>query len=215
MPLLLRYGVALSFLICVVLLSFEIVSTFAFDQRSHCAKPKAGGLRGVLYAFGRGMMPWEKESAAKHPITYFAGVAYHAGIFAALFYIFCLALSVELGVLTLSLLRLLLIPGFLCGLGLFLRRAFSSNMRTLSSPDDYASNLIVDAVLLLAAIDTRLGGVTHPANTTWLLLSVSIIMFLYVPLGKIRHCFFFFYVRVLLGRFYGRRGVLPPRPHEA
>jgi len=221
MPLLLRYGVALSFFICVAILSFEIVSTLAFGKRSRLAQPKASGLRGVLYAFGRGMMPWEKESAAKHPLTYSAGVAYHAGIFAALFYLFCVALFIELGAVTLSILRLLLILGFLSGSGLLLRRAVSSSMRKLSSPDDYASNLIVDAVLLLAAIDTYFGGatyfgsVTHLASTTWLLLLVSIIMFLYIPFGKIRHCFFFFYVRVLLGQFYGRRGVLPPRPHEA
>jgi nitrate reductase gamma subunit len=215
MPLFLRYGVALSFFICVAILSFEIVSTLAFGKRSRFAQPKAGGLRGVLYAFGRGMMPWEKESAAKHPLAYFGGVAYHVGIFAALLYLFCVALFVELGALALSLLRLLLILGFMCGSGLLLRRALSSRMRKLSSPDDYASNLIVDAVLLLAAIDTRFGSATHLASTTWLLLLVSIIMFLYIPFGKIRHCFFFFYVRVLLGQFYGRRGVLPPRPHEA
>lgn len=215
MPLLLRYGVALSFFICVALLSFEIVSTLAFGKRSRFAQPKASGLRGVFYAFGRGMMPWEKESAAKHPLTYFAGVAYHVGIFTALLYLFCIALFVELGVLTLSLLRLLLILGFLSGSGLLLRRAFRSSMRKLSSPDDYASNLIVDAILLLAAIDTHFGSATHLADTTWLLLLGSIIMFLYIPFGKIRHCFFFFYVRVFFGQFYGRRGVLPPRPREA
>jgi len=35
------------------------------------------------------------------------------------------------------------------------------------------------------------------------------VMFLYIPVGKIRHCFFFFYSRILFGLFYGRRGVLP------
>ena len=214
MPLALRYGVVLSFLVCVVLLLYEVAGTLAFGKRSRFARPEASGLRGVLYAFGQGMMPWEKESAAKHPLAYFAGVVYHAGIFAALFYLFCVALFVELGVVTLSLLRALLFLGFLCGLGLLLRRAFSPSMRKLSSPDDYASNLIVDAVLLLAALDTHFGRATRLADTTWLLLLVSIVMFLYIPFGKIRHCFFFFYVRILLGQFYGRRGVLPPRPHE-
>ena len=209
MPLLLRYGVALAFFICVVVLSFEIVRTLSFGEKPLHAQPKASSVRGVLYAFGRGMMPWEKESARKHLPTYFAGVAYHTGIFVGLFYLFCVALSVELGVLALSLLRFLLICGFLSGSGLLLKRVFSSSMRELSCPDDYAANSIVDAFLLLAAIDTYFGSASRLGNTTWLLLLVSIIMFLYIPLGKIRHCFFFFYVRVLLGRFYGRRGVWP------
>jgi nitrate reductase gamma subunit len=214
MSLLLRYGAALAFFICVAILSLEIVETFSFGKRPLYAQPKASSVRGVLYAFGRGMMPWEKESAEKHPLTYLAGVAYHAGIFAALFYLFCVALFVQLGVLVLSLVRFLLILGFLSGSGLLLRRAFVLSMRKLSCPDDYAANLIVDAFLLSAAIDTYFGSAIRLANTTWLLLLVSIIMFLYIPLGKIRHCFFFFYIRVLLGQFYGRRGVLPPRTHE-
>ena len=214
MSLLLRYGVALAFFICVAILSFEILGTFSFGRRSLFAQRRAGGVRGVLHAFGRGMMPWEKESAGKHLPTYFAGVAYHAGIFAGLFYLFCIALFVQLGSVTLSFLRLLLIMGFLSGLALVLRRAFVSSMRKLSCPDDYAANLIVSTFLLLAGIDTYSGSVTRLADTTWLLFAVSIVMFLYVPIGKIRHCFFFFYARILLGRFYGRRGVWPPVRNE-
>jgi nitrate reductase gamma subunit len=214
MPLLLRYGVALSFFICVALLLIQILSTFAFGERPRYAQPRASGVRGVFYAFGRGMMPWEKESAGKHLPTYLAGVAYHAGIFAALFYLFCAALFVELHVFILTFLRFLLVLGFLSGLALLLKRAFIPSMRKLSCPDDYAANLIVTGLLLLAAIDTYFGNVTHLAKTTWLLFLVAIVMFLYIPLGKIRHCFFFFYVRVLLGQFYGRRGVLPPGARE-
>lgn len=209
MSLILRYGVALAFFICVAVLSFQIMRTFFLAKKPLHAEPKAGSLRGILYAFGRGMMPWEKESARKHLLTYLAGVAYHIGIFAGLFYLFCVALSVELGVLVLSFLRFLLILGFLCGSGLLIKRVFAPNMRELSCPDDYAANFIVDAFLFLAAIDTYFGSASRLGSTTWLLLLVSIIMFLYIPLGKIRHCFFFFYVRVLLGRFYGRRGVWP------
>jgi hypothetical protein len=44
---------------------------------------------------------------------------------------------------------------------------------------------------------------------------VSIVMFLYIPMSKIRHCFFFFYTRTLFGFFYGRRGALPPPRRQA
>lgn len=209
MALFLRYGAVIAFFVCVAALSFEIAKTSSLRKLPTYAHPSARGMRGVLYAFGRGMMPWEKESARKHLPTYFAGVAYHAGIFAGLFYLFCVALYVDLGVYVLFFLRILLVIGFLSGLGLFVKRTLVASMRELSCPDDYVSNLIVDSFLLVAVLDTYFGSSARLATSTLLFLLISIVMFLYIPIGKIRHCFFFFYARILLGRFYGRRGVWP------
>jgi hypothetical protein len=39
---------------------------------------------------------------------------------------------------------------------------------------------------------------------------VAMGLFLYVPLGKIRHCFFFFAARCHMGAHFGRRGTFPP-----
>ena len=41
-------------------------------------------------------------------------------------------------------------------------------------------------------------------------VGVSIALAVYVPLGKIRHCLFFFPTRYFFGSYFGRRGVLPP-----
>jgi hypothetical protein len=38
---------------------------------------------GVYYAFTKGMLPWNKESGRLHPLAFWAGVFFHAGIFAA------------------------------------------------------------------------------------------------------------------------------------
>jgi hypothetical protein len=38
---------------------------------------------------------------------------------------------------------------------------------------------------------------------------VSTVMFIYVPLGKVRHCLYFFFSRLFFGKFFGRRAVLP------
>jgi len=228
MGLFLRYAAALAFFICVAALLYENIRTSFMRRRSSFASPRETGalpasLRGILYAFGWGMMPWEKESARKHLLTYFAGVAYHVGVFAGLFYLFCVALYVQLDIRALLTVRVLLFVGAAGGLGLFLKRVIVSSMRAISCPDDYVSNLIVNAFLLIAAIDTfsvgassvgtshfsTPAGIPHPAASTLLLLVVSIVMFLYIPIGKIRHCFFFFHSRILLGSFYGRRGVWP------
>jgi hypothetical protein len=38
---------------------------------------------------------------------------------------------------------------------------------------------------------------------------VSGLTFIYVPLGKIRHCLYFFFSRIFFGKFFGRRAVFP------
>ena len=56
--------------------------------------------------------------------------------------------------------------------------------------------------IFLALLDTLLGGIRPVLNI------ITIVVLLYVPVGKIRHCFFFFYSRILFGMFFGRRKVL-------
>jgi hypothetical protein len=34
-------------------------------------------------------------------------------------------------------------------------------------------------------------------------------MLVYIPLGKIRHCLYFFFSRTFFGKFFGRRAVFP------
>ena len=201
----LRFGVILSFLFSVLSLSILVLKTFSFGKKPLYAEPRGDGKKGVFYAFGWGMMPWEKESAGKHLPTYIAGILYHAGIFATLFYLLSLIFSFELSDPFIPLLRLLFILGFICGFALFFKRIFLSSMRKISCPDDFASNTIVDLFLIFAFVHT------YSVSAAPLFFLLAIIMFLYIPVGKIRHCFFFFYARTLFGLFYGRRDILPPK----
>jgi len=198
-----KYGVILSFFFSLVFLSISVLKTFSFGKKTYNAQPRGDWKKGVLYAFGKGLMPWEKESAKKHLPTYVAGIFYHGGIFTSFFYLLSLIFPFRLNTLIIFLVRLLISLGFLGGLGLFLKRIFHVPLRKISCPDDFASNLIVNIFLAFALICTF----------TWTLIPffylIAILMFFYIPLGKIRHCFFFFYIRILFGLFYGRRGVLP------
>jgi hypothetical protein len=87
--------------------------------------------------------------------------------------------------------------------GLLLKRSVFGYMRHISGPDDFIANALVDLFLLSALLNSFLGGLQ---SFFW---GAAIILFLYIPLGKIRHCFFFFYSRILFGVFFGRRGVYP------
>jgi hypothetical protein len=115
--------------------------------------------------------------------------------------------SVDLPALVLLFVRIVLVVGAISGVALLLKRILSPQMRVLSCPDDFAANIIVNIFVLTALLHTF-----YPITHFFFLAAV--ITFLYMPLGKIRHCFFFFYIRILFGMFYGRRDIFPPKPHE-
>ena len=201
----LKIGVVLSFIISVVSLTILIFKTYTFGKKPLYAQSKGSIQKGILYAFGRGMMPWEKESARKHLMTYALGITYHTGIFGAIFYLFLIVLSVDISGILSNIYKLLFIMGLLSGLIFFFKRMLYSPLQKISCLDDFLANLIVNIFLACAFIQA------YFKNSTLLFFMVSIAMFLYIPLGKIRHCFFFFYIRFLFGLFYGRRNVLPPK----
>ena len=60
----------------------------------------------------------------------------------------------------------------------------------------------------------RMGALALAAGTLLVAFYlVSAAMLIYLPLGKIRHCLYFFFSRTFFGKFFGRRGVLPhPEP---
>ncbi len=168
------------------------------------AEPAGRESRGIRYAFTAGMAPGAKESATRNPWSYGAGLAYHVGIFTAL-----VLLGIRLAAPDAA-------PpwppawgaGILCGLlaGVFLlaKRACSRGLRAISCPDDFAANLLVDLFLGIS-----LASLAAPALVP-AVFGAAILLFAYIPLGKIRHCFFFFYCRAMLGAFMGRRGAFPP-----
>ncbi|UCH93868.1 MAG: hypothetical protein JSV88_26875 [Candidatus Aminicenantes bacterium] len=201
----LKYGVIISFFITIISLSILVLKTFSFGKRQLYAEPKGNVSKGIVYAFGKGMMPWEKESAGKHLAGYSAGILYHIGIFVSLAYLFLTIVSFDFPYLLLLFTRILCLAGAISGFALLLKRMFSPHLKALSCPDDFAANIIVTIFVILALLHT------FSREITPFFFLVAIIMFLYIPLGKIRHCFFFFYVRILFGIFYGRRDIFPQK----
>lgn len=200
----LRYGVMTSFALCLILLTWQTVQIRSFGRRRPLSRPRGNPQRGILYALGRGMLPWEKESAARHLPTSIGGVLYHLGIFVAILSSLATALQPRLQMPVLPVVQVLLAAGFLAGMGLLVKRATKPQLRFISCPDDYIANVLVDILLLTGLLATWLSA-AQP-----LFLLVAILTYLYMPLGKIRHCFFFFFSRVFFGSYFARRGVLPP-----
>ena len=165
------------------------------------AAPRGSEAAGVRYAFTTAFLPRAKESAAGHLPTYVAGLAYHAGIFAALlwlaFTLTPLAPSRPLAIVLAALLALALGSG----LALLAKRGSRVSLRAVSVPDDVVANLLVDATLA-----TGLAAALAPGAVPLFQLAGAALL-LYAPLGKLRHMLFLVTSRRAWGRFYGRRGV--------
>ena len=162
---------------------------------------------GIAYAFGRGMSPRAKESASNHPWIYAGGILYHAGIATAAFALALTLARIRVPLPVAAALAILLFAAVAAGAGLFARRMNSVLLRAISAPDDYASNLLVDGWLAAAAFAVIL------PETTPAFLIATIVLGVYAPLGKIRHCVFFLVARAEFGARLGRRGIIRARRH--
>jgi hypothetical protein len=188
-----------------------MVAILVATQRRHyvaeLAPPKGSPGQGVLYAFTLGMAPWLKESARKHWVAYLRGIIFHISIFAAVAF---LVASPWLGMMPAPLriyLASLFAAGAVLGLAGFGIRLSDPIMRVLSTPDDYFSLALTTVFLASGAISA---AQIDFLPAFW---AISGITMAYVPFGKLRHFLYFFYERVFLGLFFGRRGVLEWR-HE-
>lgn len=191
---------------CLGALTLMAVRTYASGRRKYLSAPRGYAGNGIVYAFGRGML--DKESVALHWPTFIGGIVYHGAIFAGLAYVLWTALPLRISP-PLWAFRTALLIGAAVGLTLLVKRAAKPHLRRLSCPDDFFANLFVDLFLVLALLHTYIRALES------VLMGVSILLFAYIPLGKIRHCFFFFYTRLVFGLHYGRRGALPGSSRKA
>lgn len=159
--------------------------------------------RGVAYALTLGMAPWSKESTRLHAVAYMRGVGFHLAVFLGLAAVAAspwwpiVPGQVRLGV------AVVLAAGAILGIAGSLMRLIELHLRTVSTPDDHFA--VAWVTVFLAVTATALWNAAFAVP----MYLVTALMLAYVPLGKIRHCLYFFVSRVFFGRFVGRRGVLP------
>lgn len=158
---------------------------------------------GITYAFTQGMMPWAKESTRIHMLAYLRGIGFHVGIFTAIGAVIISPFWMWIPAILSQILSWILILGALLGAAGGIMRIAEHNLRGLSLPDDHFA---VWLTTLFIAV-TGLALVNEAFITPMYLLSAA--AFVYVPLGKIRHCLYFFFSRVFFGKFFGRRAVFP------
>jgi len=196
----LHAGVILATIWCAGALVVLYMRTKAFGVRQLHSRPAGDARAGVRYAFTKGLAPQAKESVRMNPLSYLAGMLYHTGIFAGLA---LLGLKLS-GLGAPRVLGIVALLGAMGGVALLGKRMFKAHLRGISCPDDFVSNLLATGFAALAGITCFWPGFA----SLWLIETIALLV--YAPLGKIRHCLFFFPTRYHFGAFFGRRGVLPP-----
>lgn len=158
---------------------------------------------GILYAFTTGMMPWAKESTRFHMIAYLRGIGFHIGIFTAIGAVILSPLWGFIPAWIHILLGIVLGIGAILGAAGGVMRIAEYQLRGLSLPDDHFAVWLTTLFIAVSGL-----GLINEAFLIPMYI-IAAITFVYVPLGKIRHCLYFFFSRNFFGKFFGRRAVYP------
>ena len=158
---------------------------------------------GITYAFTQGMMPWAKESTRIHLLAYLRGIGFHLGIFAAIGTVIISPFWSYLPPLLSLTLFWALMLGAVLGAAGGVMRMMEHNLRSLSLPDDHFAVWLTTLFIMLTGLALLNDAFVIP------MYIASAVTFVYVPLGKIRHCLYFFFSRLFFGKFFGRRAVFP------
>jgi hypothetical protein len=183
---------------------------------SRPAKKKGNALR---YAFTGAMSPAKKESAYLHLPTYTAGIFYHLGTFLSfILFFFILTDALPTGWLS-SIMAAFLLISTLSGLAILIKRIVKKELKSLSNPDDFISNILVTlfqiatlSIILYLTVLPSYRPIVLPSyshNVQLIYYLTFTLLTLYIPVGKLRHMVYFFAARYHLGYFFGWRGVWP------
>jgi nitrate reductase gamma subunit len=166
---------------------------------------------GAGYSLMNVAMPWAMESTRKRPGFYAQFVVFHLGITAAIAGTFIIPYAPGLfrvrGIVLLF--QGLIAAAFLVGLLRLVRRLTHPVLRTISSPDDYFS-LVLLVVWFAAGV---LAVPNEPGRGEWPLIlyfGLTAFFLVYVPFSKICHYLYYPFTRYYLGRSLGHRGAIPP-----
>ena len=198
-----RYFLAAGFLVFLFSSIVQIYRIISANTSSDPSQPIGKIGPAILYSFTGAMSPRKKESAYLHLPTYIAGIIFHIGTFMVFLWVIVQFFNINVNHLLRYTLFIFLLMSFACGLSILIKRFLNRKLRSISNLDDFISNVIVTGIHAFAAL-TLLQNSYVPY-----LYIYSGLLFLYIPLSKLRHSIYFFPARIQVGRFYGRRGVWP------
>jgi hypothetical protein len=199
---------ALAFLALVYLIRLAWI--FRFKARRDRTFAAGNERAGAAFSLMNIAMPGAMESTRKRPGFYAQFVVFHLGVVAAIAGTFIIPYApglFEWPALVRSF-QAVVAAAFVVGLVRFVRRLTNPVLRTVSSPDDYFSLLLLvvwfGAAVL--ALPNRPGDGEAPLIAYFGLTAFFLV---YVPFSKICHYLYYPFTRFYLGRSLGHRGAVP------
>ncbi|MDR1345130.1 MAG: hypothetical protein LBK03_00305 [Bacteroidales bacterium] len=203
----------IAILICMIALLSHLLKLIKLGKPKEFSQKRGNVGKSVAYAYTVSMLPNHKESAMLHLPTYGLGIVFHVGTFTSLL-LFSLSFFpffnrwIETCMLLNTVLPALIAIAVFAGIALFIKRLISKDLRSFSTPDDYLSNGLTTLFQLGTVLFLFCHANNYAVHSYYLMAAL---LFLYMPLGKLRHVVYFFAARYHLGFFYGWRGSWPPK----
>jgi nitrate reductase gamma subunit len=166
---------------------------------------------GAGYSLMNIAMPWAMESTRKRPGFYAQFVIFHLGIAAAIAGTFIIPYAPALLKVrpVVLMFRTIIAAAFIVGLARLIRRLTNPVLRSVSSPDDYFSLILL--ILWFAAGVLAIPNKPEKAEGPLIIyFGLTAFFLVYVPFSKICHYLYYPFTRFYLGRSLGHRGALPP-----
>jgi nitrate reductase gamma subunit len=190
--------------ICLMSFAYHFIRLVRLGKPRDLSRKAGNTGTAIVYSFTSAMSPKNKESAFLHLPTYTAGIVYHIATFLSLAAFVLILLEVHLAQTLLILFIITAFAGSISGLAILIKRMADKKLRKLSNPDDYISNLLVTLFQVMTGLALLFNGL-YP-----IYILFAALLFLYMPIGKLKHIIYFFAARYHLGFFYGWRNVWPP-----
>jgi len=211
--------------VCLLICLLHFFRLIRLGAPGDFSRPAGKTVEGIRYAFTGAMSPARKESAFLHLPTYTAGLLYHTGNFLSFFLFFFIISGLYPSGWIAWLIIIYLFISSSSGIGILIKRIVRKELRALSNPDDYISNILVtlfqiSTILIILTVlpfysltfqlsNCPTGQLSNCPTVQLLYYLLFTLLALYIPAGKLRHTVYFFAARYHLGYFFGRRGVWP------
>ncbi len=200
-----HYLVISAFIICFFACFIQLIHALNRKGDFDFSEPKGTTGSAISYSFTKAISPKKKETAFLHLPTYTAGILFHLGTFLCFFLLiihltgFNFSEKINYGI------AIFLAVSAISIFSIYIKRLVNPKSRGMSNADDYFSNVLVMGFQVVS------GLALLTENMIPALFIYASILFIYIPLGKLKHTVYFFAARIQLGRFYGFRGVWPPK----
>jgi len=167
--------------------------------------------RGAGYSLMNIAMPGAMESTRKRPGFYAQFVIFHLGVAAAIAGTLIIPYAPGLFERRPSVLlfQAVVAAAFVVGIIRLVRRLTNPVLRSVSSPDDYFS-LVLLIVWFAAAVLAMPNQPGKGEGPLIVYFGLTAFFLVYVPFSKICHYLYYPFTRYYLGRSLGHRGAFPP-----